>query len=624
MSPVPYRAFRRNLTASYFVPFVVAIAVLAAVVLWRIQDQALLTGWIEHSDNVLLRARSAELEIRNLQLAFEGYSLTPAQGYLGEMAGARKAFAKDLADIGALVADNPDQELRVFKIVELKESWLKAMERLIAQRGTAPLSTDALTDIRAQADGVFDSLEDFNAAERDLRVSRANHQKGQYQVLFVLVPFLIVLVMAALSYWGWRQIQKATDQFHEALDAAELARAQAEQASTRAERANRAKDTFLGTVSHELRNPLNSILLWSTALLRDQSLNESARRGMNAIERAVRIQGQLIEDLLDISRIESGRLRLDVQNVDLAEVVRAGVDSMRAAAEAKSIAIHEILDPRVDFISGDPGRLQQVVWNLVSNAVKFTPKGGKIQVRLERINSHVEIIVADTGRGIESASLGSVFERFWQEDDGVQSKHGVGLGLSIVKELVSLHGGTVSAHSDGSGKGSTFTVRLPLPFSTSASSGRRRHPTVAQIGNPASAVRLDGLSILIVDDDLDTCDALKNLLGSLGAEVQAATSARGALAILETMNPDAVVSDIGMPLEDGYFLARELRKRERDRGADGRTPLVALTAYGRVEDKVQILTAGFDSHAIKPVDPVELSAILRTCISSRRGAPPSA
>ncbi len=377
------------------------------------------------------------------------------QGYLGEMAGARKGVCGERPGRYWRLwsPDNPDQELRVFKIVELKESWLKAMERLIAQRGTGTFSTDALTDIRAQADGVFDSLEDFNAAERDLRVSRANHQKGQYQVLVVLVPFLIVLVMAALSYWGWRQIQKATDQFHEALDAAELARAQAEQASTRAERANRAKDTFLGTVSHELRNPLNSILLWSTALLRDQSLNESARRGMNAIERAVRIQGQLIEDLLDISRIESGRLRLDVQNVDLAEVVRAGVDSMRAAAEAKSIAIHEILDPRVDFISGDPGRLQQVVWNLVSNAVKFTPKGGKIQVRLERINSHVEIIVADTGRGIESASLGSVFERFWQEDDGVQSKHGVGLGLSIVKELVSLHGGTVSAHSDGSRKG---------------------------------------------------------------------------------------------------------------------------------------------------------------------------
>ena len=207
--------------------------------------------------------------------------------------------------------------------------------------------------------------------------------------------------MIVLSYWGWHQIQVATDQFHEALDKAENARAEAEKAGARAEKANRAKDNFLGTVSHELRNPLNSILLWSTALLRDQTLSENSRRGMTAIERAVRVQGQLIEDLLDISRIESGRLRLDVQTVDLAEVVKAGVESMRAAADAKSITLQEILDPRVNGIAGDPGRLQQMVWNLVSNAVKFTPKGGKIQVRLERINSHVEIIVADTGQGIE-------------------------------------------------------------------------------------------------------------------------------------------------------------------------------------------------------------------------------
>jgi len=182
-----------------------------------------------------------------------------------------------------------------------------------------------------------------------------------------------------------------------------------------------------------------------------------------------------------------------------------------------------------------------------------------------------------------------------------------------------LHCGTVVAHSEGPGKGSTFTVRLPLPASTAPSWEPRRHPTVDQMGNAASAPRLDGLSILVVDDDPDTCEALKNLLGSLGATVTAATSARTALAMLDTLNPDAVVSDIGMPIEDGYFLARELRKREREKGKDGGTPLVALTAYGRVEDKVQILTAGFDSHAIKPVDPVELSAILRTCITSRRG-----
>jgi len=616
---VPYRAFRRKLTATYFVPFILALAVLTVILLWRVQNQASITGWVEHSDKVMLRDKDAEIDLRNMQVAYRGYLFSPEERYLTNLGDARNRFAQDLGEIGALVADNPEQEQSLLKITQLKESWIDAVERLVNQREHGQIAPDALVQIQAEAQRVFDALEDFLAAEQQLRAQRAAHQHAQYQLLFLLVPILSVLVILVLSYWGWRQIQLATEQFHAALDSVESARAEAERASARAEKANRAKDNFLGTVSHELRNPLNSILLWSTSLIRDQTLNETTRRGLAAIERAVRIQSQLIEDLLDISRIESGRLRLDVQNVDLAEVVKAGAESMRAASEAKSITLQEIIDPRVDTIAGDPGRLQQVVWNLVSNAVKFTPKGGRIQVRLERINSHVEIIVADTGKGIEAASLESVFERFWQGDDAAQRRHGVGLGLSIVKELVSLHGGTVVAHSDGPGKGSTFSVRLPLPASTAPSWEARRHPTVAQIGNAASAPRLDGLSILVVDDDPDTCEALKSLLGALGASVTTATSARIALAMFDTMKPDAVVSDIGMPIEDGYFLARELRNRERTGGKDGGTPLVALTAYGRVEDKVQILTAGFDSHAIKPVDPVELSAILRTCISSRRG-----
>ena len=225
--------------------------------------------------------------------------------------------------------------------------------------------------------------------------------------------------------------------------------------------------------------------------------------------------------------------------------------------------------------------------------------------------------MADTGEGIESTALDSVFERFWQADGTAQSKHGVGLGLSIVKEIVSLHGGTVVAHSEGPGKGSTFTVRLPLPISTILSLESRRHPTVAPRAN-ASAPRLDGLSILVVDDEPEAGDALKSLLESLGASASAATSAQAALATLKTLHFDAVISDVGMPIKDGYFLARELRKWEQETGRDSRMPLVALTAYGRVEYKVQILTAGFDSHAIKPVDPVELSTILETLITSRQ------
>lgn len=614
---MPYRAFNRNLTASFLAPFIITLSVLAAVVLWRFQNQASITSWVEHSDQVILRVKDIELELREMLSGLHEYLVTSDKRYLTELGDARDAFGKNITKLASLVADNRSQEQRVLDINDLKGTWTEAIDSLLSQKAGSQPTKQALAEAEARGRAVFNSLEDFIAAEEQLRVQRATRQRTEYYVVFVLVPVLTAIVMIFLSYWGWRRIQLATAQFHAALDTAERARDAAEKATAAAEKANRAKDNFVGMVSHELRTPLNSIMLWSAALLRNPALGEDARRGMTAIERAVRAQAQLIEDLLDISRIESGRMRLDVQAVDLAEVVRAGVDSMRVAAEAKSITLQEIIDPRVDAVAGDPGRLQQVVWNLVSNAVKFTPNGGKIQVRVERINSHVEIIVADTGKGIEPAALESVFDRFWQADGTAQSKHGVGLGLSIVKEIVSLHGGTVVAHSEGPGKGSTFAVRLPLPISTIPSLESRRHPTVTQKAN-ASAPRLDGLSILVVDDEPEAGDALKNLLGSLGARAAAATSAQAALATLKTLHFDAVISDIGMPVQDGYFLARELRKWEQETGRDGRMPLVALTAYGRVEDKVQILTAGFDSHAIKPVDPVELSTILETLITARR------
>jgi len=614
---VPYRAFKRSLTASYLAPFIITLSVLAAVVLWRFQNHASITCWVEHSDQVILRVKDIELELREMQSSVYGYLSTSDKRYLTELANARDALWKNIAKLASLIADDPTQEQRVLEINDLKRTWTEAIDSLLSQKAGSHFNEEALANTQALGSALVNSLENFIAAEQQVRLQSAARQRIEYYVVFVLVPALTAVVMVFLSYWGWRQIQLATARFHAALDTAERARDAAEKASASAEKANRAKDNFVGMVSHELRTPLNSIMLWSAALLRNPALGEDARRGMTAIERAVRAQAQLIEDLLDISRIESGRMRLDVQAVDLAEVVRAGVESMRVAAEAKSVTLQEIIDPRVDAVAGDPGRLQQVVWNLVSNAVKFTPHSGKIQVRVERINSHVEIVVADTGEGIEPTALEAVFDRFWQADGTAQSRHGVGLGLSIVKEIVSLHGGIVVAHSEGPGKGSTFTVRLPFLVSTIGSLETDRHPTVTQITN-ASARRLDGRSILVVDDEPEAGDALKNLLGSLGASVAAATSAQAALATLKTLHFDAVISDIGMPIQDGYFLARELRKWEQETGRDGRMPLVALTAYGRVEDKVQILTAGFDSHAIKPVDPVELSTILETLITSRR------
>jgi signal transduction histidine kinase/ActR/RegA family two-component response regulator len=611
---VPYLRFRRKLTAGYLVPIIIALGLLAGAVLWRIQVQASVTAWVEHSDQVLLHAKDTEIEMRGMMAAGRGYLITRDNQFLADLADAQRRFSQKLAELATLVADNPDQARRLLEINDLKAAWLGTIDSL--RPGAESFRKDAFDDSSKQADAVFAAFQDLIGAENRLRQSRKDSQNRANQLAIVLVPIFTIAVMVFLGYWGRHQIYLASEQFRDALTAADEAKSRAEEARAKAEKASLAKDNFLGTVSHELRNPLNSILLWCATLLAKGGIDSGMQRGLTSIERASRAQAQLIEDLLDISRIESGRLRLDVQSVDLAEVVRAGVESMRAAAEAKSLALQKLIDPRVDLVAGDPGRLQQVVWNLVSNAVKFTPRGGKIQVRVERINSHVEIVVADTGEGIDLASLGSVFDRFWQADELRRGGQGVGLGLSIAKEIVNLHGGTITAHSEGRNKGSTFTVRLPLPVSKTASLELRRHPVTAS-ANVAAVPRLDGTTILVVDDDADACDALKHLLEAVGASVTTVSSAQTALDLLDTLSLDAIVSDIGMPGHDGYFLAREVRRRESSLPDGERVPLVALTAYGRVEDKVEILTAGFDSHTIKPVEGAELTTILRTLITAR-------
>jgi signal transduction histidine kinase len=499
---VPYRAFRNKLTASYIAPFLIAMAVLAGIILWRLADQVSINRWVEHTDRVILTAKDTELALRDVQLSYRAYLQSSDKRYLSEFAGARSEFEGDLRKMAAEVADNAEQLQRLRKIDDLREHWFKTIGTLIGRKDNRQLTAGDLVQVRSYAEAIFGALEDFIADENRLRSVRAARQESEYRIIFILVPLLSGLAVLFLGYYGWRQIQLASEQFYEALEIAESARSEAERArneaenersetekartaaeesSRKAEEASRAKDTFIGTVSHELKNPLNSILLWSSALQRDPD-GEKAQEGLAAIERAAKAQAQLIEDLLDISRIESGRMRLEIHLIDLAEVVKAGVESMRIAAEAKSITMRESCDPRVGPIAGDSGRLQQVVWNLVSNAVKFTPHGGEVRIRVERTNSHAEIIVADTGRGIEPAALESVFDRFWQQDGAGESRHGVGLGLSIVKEIVSMHGGTVSANSAGAGKGSTFTVRLPLAASVDIAGDHDGDSGTGQIG----------------------------------------------------------------------------------------------------------------------------------------------
>ncbi|TMA39915.1 MAG: hybrid sensor histidine kinase/response regulator [Deltaproteobacteria bacterium] len=387
-----------------------------------------------------------------------------------------------------------------------------------------------------------------------------------------------------------------------------------EGARDEAEAANRTKDEFLAVVSHELRTPLTPILAW-IRMLRAGSLDTAATaRALDAIDRNAHSQARLVDDLLDVSRIITGKVRLDVQQVELRSLVEAAVESARPAAEAKGIRNQMVIDPGAIVVSGDPQRLQQVFWNLLSNAVKFTPRNGRVQLCLQRVNSHVEIAVSDTGQGIKAAFLPHVFDRFRQAESATTRAHGgLGLGLAIVRHIVELHGGSVRVDSDGDGRGATFTVELPTAAVRTAPREDRVHPAAGAAVPFAPSTVLNGVRVLVVDDDRDTLDTLWMVLKECGAEVRTADGAASALEVLGDWRPDALVSDIGMPGEDGYSLIAKVRALSRDQG--GQTPALALTAYARSEDRVRALSAGFQMHMAKPVEPAELVAMVSTLTS---------
>jgi PAS domain S-box-containing protein len=382
--------------------------------------------------------------------------------------------------------------------------------------------------------------------------------------------------------------------------------------------ANRLKDEFLATVSHELRTPLTSILGWAHLLRTGQLDEQNVTRALETIERNARAQTQLIDDLLDVSRIITGNLRLDVRRHDPASSIESAIEALQPAAEARNVRIQKVVDTGVAFIACDPARLQQVVWNLLSNAIKFTPKGGRVQVRLERIDSHVEIIVSDTGKGIGAEFMPHVFERFRQADQKTTRLHGgLGIGLAIVRHLVELHGGTVQADSPGEGQGATFVVKLPiLPIQQKDDPAGRSYPaggnTLPSYDCPE---RLEGLKVLVVDDEFDTRELLGVALRRCGAEVSTAGSAREALAAIEESRPDLLISDIGMPGEDGYELIGKVRALTNGRG--GEIPAIALTAYARTEDRLRALRAGYQMHLSKPVELAELVVVMASLTQRR-------
>lgn len=389
-----------------------------------------------------------------------------------------------------------------------------------------------------------------------------------------------------------------------------------------AERAGRIKDEFLATLSHELRTPLNAMLGWTQVLRKSTGLSPDATKGLAVIERNARAQAQIIEDLLDMSSIMSGKVHLDVERLDLAAVINATLETIRLSAQAKGLDLQVMLDPKAAPVRGDPNRLQQVFWNLLTNAVKFTARGGSITITLARVDSHFHVEVSDDGEGIDPTFLPYVFDRFRQADPSSTRRHGgLGLGLSICKQLIELHGGSISAQSAGKGLGSIFRVTLPVLTTLEDEKERqitREHPSRStDLPAVADAVscNLRGIKVLVVDDEPDAGSLIRRLLQDCNATVATASSAVEAIAMLMREAPDVLISDIGMPGEDGYELIRRVRALPDGHSA---VPAIALTAYARAEDQLKAVQAGFQQHLSKPVDPGELAVIVQSL--ARRSA----
>jgi signal transduction histidine kinase len=402
----------------------------------------------------------------------------------------------------------------------------------------------------------------------------------------------------------YEEARRSADERARLLEAERATRAEIE-------RISQMKDEFLSTLSHELRTPLHAVLGWSEILRARAKGDPQTQRGLETISRNARAQAQLIEDLLDMNRIVSGKLLLDVGRVDLAATVGAALDAIGPSATAKGVEVHPVVGPEVLAVCGDPDRLQQIVWNLLTNAVKFTPKGGRLDVSVVRAGASAEVTVRDSGAGIRPEFLPHLFERFRQADSSTTRRYGgLGLGLSIVKALVELHGGEVRAESPGEGAGATFTVSLPLLEADDFTVAERVSAPGRHSNPPGPGTSLAGLTVLIVDDEQDARDVVRTVLADAGAEVLTACSAREALALLTARRPDVLVSDIGMPERDGYLLLRDVRALPADAG--GATPAIALTAFARPEDRARATRAGFQMHLSKPIEPRELLASVRS------------
>jgi signal transduction histidine kinase/ActR/RegA family two-component response regulator len=609
-------ANRRIFWALAFIVALSAILSIGFVSYTELSTLANSSASVQRSYDVLQTLDDLDAAITDSEANQRGFQLTRDPSYLTQYDAAVAQIRLAVTELRRLCANEPSTATAVSELSRLATGQLDDLQRTVHASETGDRAT--LDHLAEGADAqVMTAFRRFSA-ELDviqrglLEMRRQEEQAARTTSEGVLIGTILLSLIfvgaAALISRRFderrRQLEKEVaerrraEEYREALLVSERA------ARAEAERATRLKDEFVATLSHELRTPLNAIVGWASILRNDRRAT-SVAQGMEVIERNAKAQAQMIEDLLDMSRIVSGKLRIDLQLIDPAAVLKAAVASIRPSADVKEIALHAAVEP-VGHIDSDAGRLQQIIWNLLTNAIKFTPRKGTVRVGLKQLDGYVEIAVSDTGQGIPPEFLPYVFDRFRQADASTTRRHGgLGLGLSIVKSLVEMHKGTVRANSDGEGKGATFTVRLPLarsqPFTVS-SLFKTDHS-----GEP-DELTLRGLRVLVVDDEPDARALTRRVLEERGAHVVTVGSALEALAVVGSdVAPSVVVSDIGMPDQDGYDLIRKMRALP---GLAGRIPAVALTALARTEDRQRALLAGYQTHVSKPVDPEELVAVI--------------
>src|SRR5688572_14321660 len=521
----------------------------------------------------------------------------------------------------AAIVDSSDDAIVSKDLNGIITSWNKGAERVFGYAADEIIGKPVLTlippDRREEEPRILQRL---RAGERDDHFDTIRVRKNgeMFPVTMTISPLRDASGMIVGDSRIARDIsdrQKLQRERHLLLDSERNARQQAEAAS-------RMKDEFLAVVSHELRTPLNAIVGWTEVLAQGGASREEVVEGIEVIKRNALVQAQIIEDILDLGRIVSGKMKLSVEPVDLATIVRDAITSVRHAAAAKEISIKQVINDTRGVLMGDSKRLQQIVWNLLSNAIKFTPKRGRILVTALRVNSHVDLSVEDNGAGIAAEFLPRVFDRFSQADASTSRRTGgLGIGLALVKQLVELHGGTVRAESGGVGAGAKFTVSLPVAAAHGSAEARSTGMAEAEAAFPLAD--LAGVRVLAIDDDADSLEVLRRILSGRNAEIQVADSVADAMAVLDEFSPDVVLSDIGMPEHDGFEFIRRLRQHPRGAGI----PAAALTALTRPVDRTRALHAGFQTHIAKPVAASELVAVVRSLASlshqSRRAAPSS-